>query len=242
MHSIPDDWSIGLSGNGSMKSEIFIEYIEKTFWPYLKKKNLKFLVILFVDGHKTHLTLQLSEFTKLNIILISLYPNAKRILQAADEFSFKPPNSYWKHGVLQWRKDNPYIQMGMQHFAPILAKSFLQPTNLINGFRACGLYQWYLNSNDYSKCVGKQLPTNDEKCIRSQRILTSDVFLDIVGDKLIVEIQNNTNVCDFHYSNVPKTLYDRLVVSPNNDLNKQQFPQDNVNDEVVEMPHVDDWE
>lgn len=38
-NQIPDDWGVGFSDNGWMKSEIFIEYVEKVLYPYLQKKR-----------------------------------------------------------------------------------------------------------------------------------------------------------------------------------------------------------
>lgn len=119
--SVPDDWGIVMSDNGWMKSEIFIDYIKNVFHKSLVKTNVQFPVNLFVDGHRTHLTYQLSRTcTELQIILIALYPNATRILQPADVSSFKPLKSFWKESVLHWRRANPYCQLGKQHFAPIL--------------------------------------------------------------------------------------------------------------------------
>ncbi|KAJ8974706.1 hypothetical protein NQ317_018507 [Molorchus minor] len=114
---------------------------------------------LAMNGHRTHLTYGLSQLcTELEIILIALYPNATRILQPADVSCFKPLKSYWKQGVLQWRRENPYCQLGKCHFAPILenALKHMKPETIINGFRACGLWPWCPNGLDFSKCLGKK--------------------------------------------------------------------------------------
>lgn len=48
-------------------------------------------VILFVVGHKSHMSYHISELcTELGIILTAQYPNATRILQPADVNAFKP--------------------------------------------------------------------------------------------------------------------------------------------------------
>ncbi|XP_072389495.1 uncharacterized protein [Diabrotica undecimpunctata] len=83
--SVPDTWEIGTSDNGWMKSKLFVDYISNILHPHLCKNEIQFLVILFVDGHKTHMSYELSTLcTRLQIILIALYPNATRILQPAD--------------------------------------------------------------------------------------------------------------------------------------------------------------
>jgi hypothetical protein len=106
--SVPKSWGIGISSNGWMKSKLFYEYIANIFYKDLFERNTKFPVILFVDGHSTNLTYKVSELCKqLKIILIALYPNTTRILQPADVSAFKPMKSFWKKGVLDWRRDNP---------------------------------------------------------------------------------------------------------------------------------------
>lgn len=87
---MPKRSGIGITENGWMKSDIFYEHIGNIFYLHLKQ-NIKFPVILFVDGHKSHLTYEVSQLcTQKKIILVPLYPNATRILQPADVAAFKP--------------------------------------------------------------------------------------------------------------------------------------------------------
>lgn len=81
LKSLPSDWGYGMSDNGWMKAHLFYEYIANVFHPYLKLTNTVFPVLLFVDGHSTHMTYALSTLcSELGIILIALYPNAIKIL------------------------------------------------------------------------------------------------------------------------------------------------------------------
>ncbi|KAJ8943143.1 hypothetical protein NQ318_022884 [Aromia moschata] len=110
--SIPDDWGIGMSENGWMKAEIFVDYIKNVFHKHLVKTNVTFPVILFVDGHRTHLTYQLSLLcSELNIVLIALYPNSTRILQPADVSSFKPLKTFWKQEIFELIGDGVLLEM-----------------------------------------------------------------------------------------------------------------------------------
>ncbi|KYN22641.1 hypothetical protein ALC57_04959 [Trachymyrmex cornetzi] len=45
-----------------MIAMLFYEYIANKFMPWINTSNLKLLVILFLDGHVSHLTQSLSEF------------------------------------------------------------------------------------------------------------------------------------------------------------------------------------
>nr|CAI5848767.1 unnamed protein product [Callosobruchus analis] len=141
VNSIPDpSWGVAHSDSG--------------------KAGVKFPVILFLDGHKSHLDRNLSDLcTKLEIILISLYPNATRVLQPADVSAFRPLKQGWRKGVLDWRRDNPNSELTKQNFAPILQKVIQNfeknKANVSNGFRACGLYPWNAEAVDFTRCLGK---------------------------------------------------------------------------------------
>lgn len=60
--STPRDWAIGKSESGWMTGELFYEYIINIFDPWLTKNNIPRPVILFIDGHTSHLTLHTSQF------------------------------------------------------------------------------------------------------------------------------------------------------------------------------------
>ncbi|KAG5873492.1 hypothetical protein JTB14_029169 [Gonioctena quinquepunctata] len=142
--SVPPERGIGISDTGWMKAEVFQDYICNVVHPSLVENNIKFPIILFVDGHITHLTYELSDICKeLKIILICLYPNATRIPQPADVAAFKPINSGWKKRVLKWRTDNLNCIIGKDKFAPILeevVKEYAKEKTITNGLRAIGLY------------------------------------------------------------------------------------------------------
>lgn len=111
-----------------------------------------------VDGHKTHLTYQLSELcSELKIILIALYPNSTRIIQPADVSAFFPLKCGWKSAVLERRRAHPSQALTKEFFAAILekvVKTQIKAETLQKGFRACGLYPWDSNAIDYSTCLG----------------------------------------------------------------------------------------
>uniref|UniRef100_A0A1Y1LYQ2 HTH CENPB-type domain-containing protein n=1 Tax=Photinus pyralis TaxID=7054 RepID=A0A1Y1LYQ2_PHOPY len=54
--SVPENWALGRSDSGWMTSAVFYEYISNHFLPYIQTNNIQKPVILFVDGHRSHLT------------------------------------------------------------------------------------------------------------------------------------------------------------------------------------------
>lgn len=203
--SVPKDFAFTNTESGWMKKEIFYEYIANTFYKHLKKLNVDFPVILFVDGHATHLDRRLSDIcTQLQIILIALYPNATRILQPADVSTFKPLKDGWKRGVLEWRRNHPTEELTKKHFAPILKMVIdktVRPDIITNGFRACGLYPWNPNAIDYTKCLGGNHRANLKEDIPIQYLnevdnkqdssyISFSKFKEIVGEDRIQQFES----------------------------------------------------
>ncbi|XP_017482205.1 PREDICTED: uncharacterized protein LOC108371207 [Rhagoletis zephyria] len=86
INSMPENWILGRSESGWMRSETFFEYVGNGFHNYLNIKNIKRPVILFIDGHKSHLTMELIEFcNEHQIVLYALPPNTTHIMQPADK-------------------------------------------------------------------------------------------------------------------------------------------------------------
>lgn len=158
--TVNPDWGIGRSDNGWMTSETFFDYVKNIFHPFLVQNNIQFPVILFLDGHKSHLTYDLSILcNELNIEIIALYPNATRILQPCDVAVFRPIKIGWKKAVREFYEQNPGQVLNKVTFAPLLEKvvnNNIKAETLINGFRACGLFPFNPDAVDYTKCLGKE--------------------------------------------------------------------------------------
>ncbi|XP_068085538.1 uncharacterized protein [Anabrus simplex] len=219
VQSVPDSWGIGCSDSGWMRSEVFFEFVANVLHPHLVKTHVKFPVILFVDGHKSHLTFQLSELcTELQIILIALYPNATRILQPADVAVFQPVKSEWKKGVLNWRREHPSEALTRKDFAPVLEKIVnerIKPETLKSGFRACGLVPWNPDNIDFTKCIGRKYsvatPTDINKNVNNSdeknKLLAFQKFCSIVGEERIEQFKNIEKVTEEEHSEEFFVLY-----------------------------------
>jgi hypothetical protein len=162
---VPDDWRIGHSPIGWMTAEVFYEYTGNVFASHLGKHNVKFPLILSVDGHRTHLTHQLSELcSELGIILISIHPSATRLLQQLDVATFRPLQLGWKTSVLEWHRQNSDKILNKEWFAHVLngaLKKYSLEYSAILGIRTCGLYPWDPENTDFSKRLGEK---TNQKC------------------------------------------------------------------------------
>lgn len=93
----PKGWGLGISETGWMQSKQFYEYFANIFVNFLAEKEIPRPVVVFVDGHASHLSLNLSNFCRENgIILICLPPNTTHMLQPLDVAFFFPLKQAWK--------------------------------------------------------------------------------------------------------------------------------------------------
>ncbi|KAJ8941908.1 hypothetical protein NQ314_010253 [Rhamnusium bicolor] len=188
LDSSDPSWHVTKSDSGWMKSHVFIEYVTTKLLPWLQSQNTKFPVIFFVDGHKSHLTMELSQFChKHDIILYSLPPNTTHLMQPADVGVFKPLKSEWKKIIHQWLRKPENINSAVTKttFCPLL-KTVLEkpslPQTIINGFKKCGLFPFNPDAPDYTKCVQNHLekvnelpehPITAEEIEIAQKVLTN---------------------------------------------------------------------
>lgn len=153
---------------------MFNRYIANGFEPWLVENNIKKPVILFIDGHKSHLNPEISQFCSDNgIILYGLLPNCTHLLQPTDVSVFKPLKSQWKVTLRNWQMANIGKPLTKIDFCPLLEDVLIKKTagnlstTIKNGFRKCGLFPFDPDAVDYSKCVQNQMENLQSSNIQS---------------------------------------------------------------------------
>ncbi|KAJ3625859.1 hypothetical protein MTP99_016398 [Tenebrio molitor] len=195
---MPESWVLGKSDSGWMKGDVFYEYIANDFNNWLIENSIKKPVILFIDGHRSHMTLPLSEFCeKSKIILYALPPNTTHMLQPADVSVFRPLKQGWKNTVRNWQSkpENINSSVTKTNFCRLF-KETLEASDMTvaikNGFRKCGLFPLNPDNVDYTKCVQNALErqSNQNQFIPPLDILTFEDYrsaekvLKVIGPKL----------------------------------------------------------
>lgn len=203
---MPPKWGIGKSQNGWMTGETFFEYICNIFYPWLVECNVEFPIILYVDGHTSHLTYHLSEFcSEKGIILIALYPNATHILQPMDIGVFHPLKAAWRNGVHEWKLEHGH-KLKKEHFAGLLndvIKKGITKTTLENAFKASGLCPLNPDAINFEKLlvhpeISQQTLNKNETTVstNSKKISSDTLSLinEIIGKEQIEIFKaNNSN-------------------------------------------------
>lgn len=193
VENMPEGWIIGKSESGWMRSDVFYEYIANDFNDWLVKNNIKKPVILFVDGHKSHMSMALSLFCDENgIVLYALPPNTTHIMQPADVSVFKPLKQEWKKTLRNWqaKSENLNKTVTKTNFCKVFKETLdVDMTQSIkNGFRKCGLFPFDVDAVDFTKCV-KDFQERRKKRSLSSGGLTERDFASAI--KVVVSIKEN---------------------------------------------------
>jgi len=191
--------------------DIFIEIIlfllANDFYKlHLKGMNIQRPVIVFLDGHASHLSLPLSEFcAEYQIILVWLPANATHFLQPLDVGFYFPFKSKWKSFV-QMAKLNNSGQEIRKHLIPYhVNKLGLKyfGLDIKNAFRTCGLFPFDEDLLDYSKLVTAQHQTEYSAGVE---LLNSTRENEIGSVLAVIEAKIDANILEqFQQSRTLKT-------------------------------------
>ncbi|KAJ8953423.1 hypothetical protein NQ318_023540 [Aromia moschata] len=151
-----------------------------------------------INGHRSHMSLPLSEFCAANkIILYALPPNTTHMLQPADVSVFRPLKQQWKNTIAQWQSkpENVNRSVTKVNFCPIFNEA-LQSSDMTiaikNGFKRCGLFPFDPNNVDYTKCVKNTLEQQhaiNSRVAENEVIFTHADFR--VAEQIIKKIGSN---------------------------------------------------
>ncbi|XP_017885313.1 uncharacterized protein LOC108628111 [Ceratina calcarata] len=225
--SVPADWSIGRSESGWTVSSTFYQYIANVFYPWCVKQNVQFPVIYFLNGHKSHLSLELSDFcTEHNIILVSLFPHATHIIQPCDVAIFRPMKYKWRDVVELYQQETQAL-LTKATFAPLFKKAFdrLSVDTIKNGFRKCGLYPFNADAIDYDRCIStrrQQMKGNvgieeTRVSLKHSDFISTKKFFDCFLEKRRIqeftEIRKNNQSCNDETYLLWKTCIEKLELA-----------------------------
>ncbi|XP_062564917.1 uncharacterized protein LOC134227440 [Armigeres subalbatus] len=161
---LPKGWAAGKTDSGWMTRDTFFLYMRDVFHPWLLREKIEFPVVIFVDGHSSHVSAESIAFCKeKNMALICLPPNTTQITQPLDVSFFRPLKQYWNQLLVEWRIDHAGDLLPRSEIAPLLHKAVKRMDNLesilMNGFKRCGLYPWDVNAVNYSALLDRLTTT-----------------------------------------------------------------------------------
>lgn len=132
--------------------------IEKLFLDWLKhfvehtKPTLEDVVLLILDNHVSHISLDIYEFCRQNgVLMLSLPPHTSHRTQPLDLTFFGPLKLQYHKECDLHMKTNNYEKLTPYDIAPLFNKAYLKsatPEKAVNGFAAAGI--WPVNPEKFS--------------------------------------------------------------------------------------------
>lgn len=100
-------------------------------------------VILYFDGHHSHISMELIRRARdNNIILLCLPPNTTHLLQPLDVGVFAPVKTCWRKILKQYKLETQGQHVSKEVFPSLIARlweSSFKPEHFIGSFRSTGL-------------------------------------------------------------------------------------------------------
>ena len=150
--TLDPSWTVGgpqgtryvVSSSGWMETAQFHEWFLKMFLPAIEGLLKTGPVLLFVDGHNSHLAIDLLGLARANNVTIyCLPPNTTHILQPLDVAVFGPLKRVWRRKVKEYKLTMHASKITKHDFPALLSSLFHEsvlPEHLVSGFRATGIH------------------------------------------------------------------------------------------------------
>ena len=134
----------GVSNSGWMEGANFLDWFKKLFLSAVQHLSSKPGVVLFVDGHHSHLTLELIELAReRGVHLVCFPPHMTHILQPLDVSVYHPLKQAWAAVVKKYKLESMADNVTKCVFPSLISKLWersFKSSHLLAGFRSTGLY------------------------------------------------------------------------------------------------------
>ena len=134
----------GVSPSGWMEQANFLSWFEKMLVPAVHHLLSKGPVFLFVDGHYSHVSIDLiKSATSHGIHLLCFPSHATAVLQPLDVGVYGPVKQAWRKILKEYKLESRASKIDRTVFPILIAKLWSQSftkLHLQSGFRATGLY------------------------------------------------------------------------------------------------------
>ena len=125
----------GRSPNGWMSAELFFGWVANHFARHVTERP----VILLVDGHSTHVDVEVSKFCRDNsILLYCIPPHTSHVLQPLDVGFYSSLKNSWSKACDRHKIQNPGVPVNKYSFAGVFHEAWtdcVKVSVFVNAFR-----------------------------------------------------------------------------------------------------------
>ena len=133
-----------VSDSGWMEKENYESWFRKMFLPATTYLRESAPVVLFFDGHHSHISITLVKVCRENNVHLMLLPsNTTHVLQPLDVGVYGPLKQAWRNILSEYKYATRAANLGKEEFPTLLnqlwGRSF-KPDHLKGGFKEAGLF------------------------------------------------------------------------------------------------------
>lgn len=133
--------------SGWMTKENFVQFLNHFILHVKCSREHK--VLLLMDNHESHISLESLELAKNNgIVLLTFPPHCSHKLQPLDVSVYFPFQNAYNKAAQQWMVNHPGSPMTIYNIGEVIGKSFplaFTPLNITSGFKVSGIYPFDKN-------------------------------------------------------------------------------------------------
>ena len=166
-----------MSESGWSNSDIFKQYLQDHFLPYVRTQaSSSEPILLIFDGHASHVSPSLIEWANNhNIILFVLPAHTSHLLQPLDVAMFGPFKSFYYTECAIFMRNHIGQSITKYDMCSMACKAYLKaftPINIQSGFRKTGIYPFSKDVIDKEKlfpseCFREDQPLEKVKAIKT---------------------------------------------------------------------------
>ena len=131
------------SQSGWMEQHHFLEWFKKLFLPAIANLLENGSVVLFVDGHISHVSIELIQLAReRGVVLFCLPSHTTHVLQPLDVAVYGPVKKSWRKILKEYKMETCAAKVDKTVFPSLLRRLWeesFQPEHLKAGFRRAGL-------------------------------------------------------------------------------------------------------
>ena len=158
-----------VSDSGWMESANFLQWFTKLFVSAVRPMTATAPVVLFFDGHNSHISLELIKVARSNNVhLVCFPPHVTHLIQPLDVSVFAPVKCQWAKTLKSYQTyqiESQASAVTKEDFPGLLSelyeKSFCSE-HFKNGFHKCGLHPLHREAIPLNK-LSKSLPFSETK-------------------------------------------------------------------------------
>ena len=173
-----EEATYSVSQKGWMMKDTFYAWLGE-FNNFVVDAKIPKPVVLFMDGHSSHISLETGKFASDNgIILYCLPPHASHIVQPLDVGFFSALKAAWHNALLNWQWEHPGVNFTKGEFPALFKTVWVKGCSVEKAaasFKRAGLFPLDPTAIDTTRLVSENISPLDDSGRTEEDVSAADL-------------------------------------------------------------------